>query len=106
MAGALSMRRVYVATTPLDAYLLRDLLSHAGIEAQVFNEFARGALGDIPLDAAQPQLWVDDEDQQRAESLVREFSARRAVAGTLSCPHCGEENPDSFELCWKCGGGL
>lgn len=100
------MRRVYVATTALDAYLLRDQLAHAGIDAKVFNEFARGALGDIPCDAAQPQLWVDDEDEARAEGVVRDFASRRAAVGSRTCRHCGEENPESFELCWNCGAGL
>jgi hypothetical protein len=27
----------------------------------------------------------------------------RAAARAWDCPQCGEENPLSFELCWKCG---
>lgn len=100
------MRRVYVATTRLDAYLLRDLLQHAGIAARVLNEHAAGGLGEIPFDAAQPQVWVDaDEDLPRARTVAREFAARRSSTGVWHCRHCGEENPDTFELCWKCGAG-
>ncbi len=100
------MRRVYVATQRLDAYLLRDALAHRGIEAQVFNEYAQGGLGDIPLDAVQPQVWVDDEDFESAQEVVSEFRNRGPEAPGRICPYCEELNPGSFELCWKCGGGL
>lgn len=100
------MRRVYIATLRLDAYLLRDALAHRGIDAQVFNEYAQGGLGDIPIDAVQPQVWVDDEDFDAAQSVVSEFKSRRADAPMRPCPHCAELNPGSFELCWKCGSGL
>lgn len=100
------MRRLYVATTRLDAYLLRDLLQHFGIDARVLNEHAAGGLGEIPFDAAQPQVWIDDEaDFARARAVAREFSARRTTTGSWQCRHCGDENPDTFELCWKCGAG-
>jgi hypothetical protein len=101
------MRRVYIAHALLDAYLVRDLLNHAGIVARVLNEHARSGLGEIPFDAAQPQVWIDrDHDAERALILVREFERRRAIQGVVYCRACGEENPANFELCWKCGQGL
>jgi len=100
------MRRVYIATQRLDAYLLRDALAHRGIEARVFNEYAQGGLGDIPFDAVQPQVWVDAQDFERALKVVDEFKNRRDAAPSKVCPNCAEINPGSFELCWKCGAGL
>jgi Putative prokaryotic signal transducing protein len=101
------MRRVYTAHALLDAYLVRDLLIHAGTAARVLNEHARSGLGEIPFDAAQPQVWIDrDEDEQRALALVREFEHRRTIQGVVYCRACGEENPANFELCWKCRQGL
>lgn len=34
----------------------------------------------------------------------REMEQVRAAGGTRNwtCPHCGEENPGNFELCWNC----
>jgi hypothetical protein len=102
-----AVRRVYVAHAQLDAYLMRDLLTHSGIVAHIFNEHARSGFGEIPFEAAQPQVWVArDEDVPHALTLVREFERRRAIRGVVYCRACGEENPANFELCWKCGQGL
>ncbi len=100
------MKRIYVASQRLDAYLLRDALVQRGIEARVFNEYAQGGLGDIPLDAVQPQVWVEDEDVERACAVVGEFRCRGTPTANRLCAYCGEINPGTFELCWKCGAGL
>jgi hypothetical protein len=64
-------------------------------------------MGEIPLEAALPQVWVEKPaDAQRARALIDEF-LRTPVAGEpRKCPQCSEENPTSFDLCWSCGTGL
>ena len=63
--------------------------------------------GELPLDAALPQLWVEDPaDAARARSLIEAFARAGVPTGVVRCPKCGEENPASFDLCWKCGTGL
>jgi len=99
--------RFYVARYRFDAYLLADRLKQAGIRAHVFNEHASSIVGDVPPDVAQPQVWLErDEDRDRATALLRSMEADAARGGTLRCPECGEESPGNFEVCWKCGHAL
>ena len=100
------MKRLYSAHTRVDEWLLRDRLLHANIEAHVFNQHMSSIVGDVPPDVAGPQVWVDDEDYARAKDVLTAFDAERARAGSRRCSHCGEENPATFELCWKCGASL
>ena len=101
------MKRFFVARNRTDAYLLRDRLAHSGIATHVFNEHAQSIVGDVPPDVAQPQLWLDDDDDlARAEAVLREYNVERSRTGTRHCAHCGEDNPATFDLCWKCGYSL
>ena len=60
------MKRLFSAAGAVDAWLLRDRLEHAGIDAHVFNEHMQSIVGDVPPDVAGPQVWVDDENYARA----------------------------------------
>jgi hypothetical protein len=91
----------------VQAFLLRDLLGMHGIKAHVLNVHMQGAMGEIPADAAMPQVWLDDaRDRTRATALLKENEAARHRTGRLFCRGCGEENPATFELCWNCGANL
>lgn len=74
----------------------------------IFNANASSAMGEIPLDAALPQLWVENPAHATfARSLIDEYLRKSSTAGGVRfCPNCGEENPATFDLCWNCGAGL
>jgi hypothetical protein len=76
------------------------------VRTRILNAHAAGAIGELPVDAAAPQLWVDDDhDAPRALALIEAF--RNAAAGeSRRCQSCGEENPSAFEVCWACGRNL
>ena len=98
------MKKLYAALNLPDAYLLRDLLNHAGVEVHVLNEFAQGGLGDIPFTHAYPEIWIEDErDEARALAVVKDFDDRQISTKQTLCSACGEYNPDRFEICWHCG---
>ncbi|OGI47989.1 MAG: hypothetical protein A2151_05170 [Candidatus Muproteobacteria bacterium RBG_16_65_34] len=98
------MRRLCSAANLPEAYLLKQLLEQAGIEARVFNEHAQGALGEIPFTHAYPEVWlINDADAVRAEELIRTYERTEPSAVTRACPACGEQNPQGFEICWRCG---
>ena len=97
------MRRVYQAAHLPEAYLVRDRLRAEGIAAEVYNEHAAGALGEIPFTHAYPEVWVADADWARARRLLAAPPAGAGAAWT--CARCGEDNPGSFDLCWHCGAG-
>ncbi len=100
------MKRLLNAANLPEAHILAGVLERRGIRVRVLNANAAGAIGELPVDAAAPQVWLDDpDDEARARAVVAEFRA----AGTgpaRRCPACGEENPPAFDLCWSCGRGL
>jgi len=49
---------------------------------------------------------VDDEDYARAREVLAIYRAEREREGSAVCASCGEPNPATFEICWKCGGAL
>ena len=95
------------ASDRIQAYVVRDILSHHGIKAHVFNEHTSSIVGDVPPDVALPQVWLDDDaDHARATAVLREHDTAGRRVGVLFCRACGEESPATFELCWNCGAGL
>jgi ribosomal protein L40E len=101
------MKRFYATPTRVDAYLLRDRLRHAGIDAHVFNEHASSIVGDLPPEVAWLQVWLDDDaDMARAQQALAAWNVERARTGEQRCLRCGEDNPATFELCWKCGASV
>ena len=95
------------ANDRIQAYVIRDVLSFHGIKAHVFNEHMSSIVGDVPPDVALPQVWLDDDaDHARAVAVLRDHTAAGTRAGVLFCRSCREENPATFEICWKCGTAL
>jgi hypothetical protein len=100
------MKRVHIAPTLLDAQLAVDALSSLGIATHILNANAAGALGEVPFMQAQPEVWIDDDEQ---EARAREILAALSNApqrGEKRCPRCGETNPGNFLSCWQCSGAL
>jgi len=101
------MRRLCSASNLPEAHLLLHRLAQAGIAARVFNEYAQGGLGEIPFTYAWPEVWVlEDRDEERARAILADYERSHSVPETRPCPDCGELNPESFELCWRCGATL
>jgi hypothetical protein len=100
------LKRIYNAANLPEAHILADVLAQRGIRVRILNANASGAIGELPVDAAAPQLWLEDErNEARARQVIEEFLG--ASPGTPKrCPACGEENPGSFDLCWSCGRNL
>ena len=100
------MKKVHTAATLAEATLLVDLLADRGIRARIFNANASSIAGELPIDAALPQIWVEDPAHaSRAREVIDEF-VRLPAQPARRCPSCGEDNPGSFDLCWNCGAGL
>lgn len=98
------MIQVYQAADLQEAHIVLGLLTQARIEARIFNEHARGGLGDIPFGETYPTIWVEDErDEVRARNIIRDYQSQPVATGVVFCPECGEESPAHFAVCWKCG---
>lgn len=101
------MKQIYIAANLPDAHLVRNMLEQAGIPAHIFNANAIGALGDLPMSAAYPQVWIAQiHQEQHARSVVAEYSRATPPLDAKACSRCGEANPGEFELCWSCGAEL
>ena len=87
--------------------LLVDLLVQHGIRARVLNANASSIVGELPIEASLPQVWIDDpRNEERARATIEAYQRTRHLGPPRDCAACGEENPSSFDLCWACGAGL
>jgi hypothetical protein len=101
------LKRVHAAANLPEAHLLVDLLADRGIRSRIFNANASSIAGELPIEAALPQVWVDDPaDADRAREVIDAFTRSAPTGPARKCPACGEDNPSSFDLCWSCGTGL
>lgn len=99
-----AVRKLYAAADLPEAYLVLHRLTEAGITAHVFNENAQGGVGELPFTHTYPEVWLEDEaDWQRGREIVRQHESRPAERGERHCGRCGEDNPGTFEVCWRCG---
>lgn len=100
------MHVVFIAQDLWEAQLLLDQLAELWINARIDNAMSLSAYGELPYLASRPRVVVErDSDLERARVAVAEFEARRKapLEGVKRCAGCGEESPENFELCWKCG---
>jgi hypothetical protein len=71
------MKRVHVASNPVEAQFLRAFLESAGIVATVRGEHLFALRGGVPMTAdTLPSVWVEDEDVTRSETLLQQLEAR------------------------------
>ena len=99
------MRRLTHAPNIALATLWADMLTQAGVAANVQRYYASGIAGEIPPDQALPEVWVlDDAQLERARALLREF--QHPVWRRWACPGCGEQIDGPFEQCWSCGAAM
>ena len=97
------MQRLYSAASLPEAHLVRGLLAAAGIEARVLNEYAGGALGELPFAEVAPSVWIEEErDLVRARQVIASYEKPQTAPGSTRCATCGEENPCDFAICWQC----
>lgn len=101
------MKRVHAATNLPEAQLLVDQLGAHGIPARILNANAASLAGELPVDVARPQVWIDrDADYARAKPVVEAYLRPVPEGPAVKCAKCGEESPASFDFCWKCGAAL
>lgn len=101
------MKLVYTAANLPEAWNLANLLGFEGVRAQVLNAHAAGALGELPVDASRPQVWIErDADEPRARGFIARCMAAASSTAVRPCAQCGEENPIAFEVCWNCAASL
>ena len=89
-------------STLTDAHYLKGFLEAAGIGAEVRSDTVH-PLGPVP-DAPAFEVWVDAAARAQAETLLHRVDGQGAKEPSEStCVNCGEDNPATFEVCWRCG---
>jgi len=81
---------------------VRSELDAANIPYLVKNEYAGGAVGELPWQETQMELWLLDEQWLPKATQIVEALSPADFSGTWQCTACGETNDGQFSLCWKC----
>ncbi|MFZ5481548.1 MAG: putative signal transducing protein [Myxococcota bacterium] len=97
----MSWTRVATAKNLAEATLVRDVLVAGGVDARLRGEGRPSIAGEIPLPDALVEVVVDGTQFLRAKALLA--AVEDEAAGPDWTCGCGEENPATFEVCWKCG---
>ena len=100
-----TMKQVYLAQDPVEAYFVKGLLEAEGIAALVRGEYLFAVRGAVPV--TYPTVWADDADEERARAIVAEYErVQRSPlpqGARWQCPQCGEILDGQFSACWRCG---
>jgi hypothetical protein len=103
------MKKVYIASNPVNANLLKGVLEGDNIQSIVQGEFLWGVRGEVPITPeTSPSVWViDDADYDRAMEIIKIFQVEenKGENDTVEwkCNKCGESNERQFSECWQCG---
>ena len=84
---------------------VQSLLEAHGIETYLKNQYASGALGELPFVEICPQLYVlRERDVAEANRLIRElsFDEGEGDGEAWTCTACGAEVDPELGACWKC----
>jgi Putative prokaryotic signal transducing protein len=96
------MKRVFRAASLLQVAHARNVLTAAGIESELRNQYLAGALGDLPMLETWPQLMVEDALESAAFRAL-EAAAKAPSGAPWTCNQCGEQLEPQFTTCWRCG---
>ena len=104
------MKKLFSSQDAFELQAVRSELDALSIPYMVKNEFASGAIGELPWQDSQQEVWlVDDTWYTRAskvvEALIGRTSDKADMQSDWRCQQCGEENGGAFELCWQCHAG-
>ena len=98
------MVKVYSASLLVLVENMKNVLAAHGIESHIMNRYLSSVAGEVPPLETWPQLWVSEDDFDRAKNIVEDVeSDTGGTEGTVKCPNCGEDVERQFGECWNCG---
>ena len=94
----------YNALTAVDASMRVHLLESHGIPTFRVGGTATIGFPEVPApESLEVQIWVDKQNLDEANRLMEQFDAERdQMPETPWTCACGESNPETFGVCWKC----
>jgi Putative prokaryotic signal transducing protein len=96
------VKRVFRAASLLQVAHASNVLTAAGIDSELRNQYLAGALGDLPMLETWPQLWVEDALESSALRALQ-IAAAAPPGAPWVCAGCGEQLEPQFTSCWSCG---
>ena len=81
---------------------VRSELDAVNIPYLVKNEYAGGAMGELPWQETQMELWLLDEQWLPAATRIVEALTPKQHTDCWVCAFCKEPNDGQFALCWHC----
>jgi hypothetical protein len=93
------MKRVHVASNPVDAQFVKAFLESAGIAAVVRGEHLFALRGSVPMTAETlPSVWIEDEeDLARAQRLLESLEKRARLRPVESEGEAADATDDDWE---------
>ena len=96
------MNKLCSSANYLEANTIRAMLDSEGIEVFLKGEALAGAMGELPMNVTEIEVFVKPEQFAQAERLLNDFKQRQVHGNNWLCGECGEENAPAFEICWSC----
>lgn len=98
----ISMKLIYTDENRFLVVNMQNIMTNAGIDVTLKNEFAFGGVGELSPFDAWLELWVlDEQDYERAMDIMRQAQSQMPD-DDWTCTACNEVNASSFESCWQC----
>jgi hypothetical protein len=102
------LKKLFSSQDAFEMQAVRSELDALSIPYMVKNEFAGGAIGELPWQDTQQEVWlVDDSWYARASKVIEAIVHKSRTTNNSSedwrCGGCGEENGSAFDVCWQCG---
>ncbi|MCE9678708.1 DUF2007 domain-containing protein [Shewanella sp. AS1] len=91
--------RLVASGNLLQVHSLKGMLETCGIEVEIRGEALLGAIGELPTDLQDVELWVAESQYEHA---VSQLEALESSSPKWQCVNCHEINEGNFELCWNC----
>ena len=95
------MRCLYTDSNRLLVSNAKNIVENAHIPFVVKNEYAGGAVGDLSATDSWLEVWVEDDDFEKANDLLA-VSLSQQDSAIWMCSQCDEKNEPSFDYCWNC----
>lgn len=97
------MKRIYSSVNPAEVRMMSDYLEQNNIKVKTEEKPFSMAMGEIPFTECYLGVWVEENDEARANSLIEAFFDNSNKDETWKCPHCSELLEAQFQFCWSCG---
>ncbi|WP_372612063.1 putative signal transducing protein [Halomonas sp.] len=94
--------RVFAHSNALLVSHVHNVITAAGMPAELRNMTLGGGAGELPLGECEPEVWVAPHNRERAGVLIHDALEGKNDRPDWTCPGCGERLEGVFDACWRC----